>query len=94
MARSLVLVRHSALPEEASRAIARLLPLGRRVLAATYLRSYRARRPVDPERLQSWWRVCVTARLAEDIEGERDELLTVARQAAARSAAMTAASDR
>jgi hypothetical protein len=63
---------------ETTGAIARLLPVGRRLLAALYLRSYRADRPIDRDRVERWWRVGIAARLAEDIEGEREGLLAAA----------------
>jgi aminoglycoside phosphotransferase (APT) family kinase protein len=66
VARALVLVLHSALPPGTS---VPLVSIGRRVLAAAYLRAYDA--APDPR----WRRVQTIARLAEDIEGERDGIL-------------------
>jgi aminoglycoside phosphotransferase (APT) family kinase protein len=67
VARSVVLISHSALPPGTSAPLARI---GRRVLLAAYLRAY-GQRP-DPR----WIRVLTVARLAEAIEGERDGLLS------------------
>jgi hypothetical protein len=66
VARTLVLTLHSALPPGTS---VRLASVGRRVLAAAYLRAYG--RTID----RQWQRVCAIARLAEDVDGEREGIL-------------------
>jgi aminoglycoside phosphotransferase (APT) family kinase protein len=66
VARTVVVIRHSALPPGTN---APLAPIGRRILVAAYLRAYGG----EPDR--RWCRVLTIARLAEDIEGERDGIL-------------------
>jgi aminoglycoside phosphotransferase (APT) family kinase protein len=66
VARTVTLIRHSALPPGTNVPLARI---GRRILVAAYLRAYGS----SPDR--QWCRVLTIARLAEDIEGERDGIL-------------------
>ena len=54
-------------------------PFARRVLVAGYLRAYARELPLDRERVDRWLPVWAAARLAEDIEPEREFLLERAR---------------
>jgi aminoglycoside phosphotransferase (APT) family kinase protein len=52
-----------------------LAPIGGRLIASSYLATYRRQRPIDQERLQSWRVVRAAARLLEPIPEDRPYLL-------------------
>jgi hypothetical protein len=56
-----------------------LARVGRRSLVAGYLRAYARRLPLDRALVARWRPVMAAARLAEDIEAERDYLLLESR---------------
>jgi aminoglycoside phosphotransferase (APT) family kinase protein len=60
-------------------AVQALARVARRSLVAGYLRSYELGRPLDRGRVARWRAVMAAARLAEDIEPEREYLLLQAR---------------
>jgi Ser/Thr protein kinase RdoA (MazF antagonist) len=77
VARSYVIIRHGAVTPDATRALAALARVGRRVLWQGYARAY----GVDRAALDRWLPVVAAARLAEDIEGERARLMELAARA-------------
>jgi aminoglycoside phosphotransferase (APT) family kinase protein len=74
VARSELIMRFGAVGPDATAMVRALATVGRRLLVSGYLRSYarNAEVRVDSE---AWTPVIAAARLAEDIEGERDTLL-------------------
>jgi aminoglycoside phosphotransferase (APT) family kinase protein len=79
VARSLLLLATAAIPSDAPAAVRRLATGGRRFLVAAYLRAYAREMPLDRELVDRWRPVCIAARLSEDIEEERVDLLALAR---------------
>jgi thiamine kinase len=77
VARSFVIIRHGAVTPDATRTLAALARVGRRVLWRGYAGAY----GVDRGALERWLPVVAAARLAEDIEGERARLLELATRA-------------
>jgi aminoglycoside phosphotransferase (APT) family kinase protein len=78
VANSLLIIRHGTVGPDATRAVAALARVGRRVLWAGYKRSYARGRAIDEAAVRSWLPVVATGRLAEDIAGERRTLLRLA----------------
>ena len=78
VARTLLLGRGGDL-EGAPFVVRRAAPLARRLLVAGYLRAYARELPLDRDRVERWLPVWAAARLAEDIEPEREFLLERAR---------------
>lgn len=78
VARTLILGRGGDL-EGAPFVVRRAAPLARRLLVAGYLRAYARELPLDRDRVERWLPVWAAARLAEDIEPEREFLLEQAR---------------
>lgn len=78
VARTLVLGRGGDL-EGAPFVVRRAAPLARRLLVAGYLHAYVRDLPLDRDRVERWLPVWAAARLAEDIEPEREFLLEQAR---------------
>jgi Ser/Thr protein kinase RdoA (MazF antagonist) len=74
VARSFAIIRHGAVTPDATRALAAMARVGRRVLWRGYARAY----GIDGGALQRWLPVVAAARLAEDIDGERARLLELA----------------
>jgi aminoglycoside phosphotransferase (APT) family kinase protein len=75
VARTRILVGLAVVPGGGSFVVRRVGTLGRRVLLAGYLWSYRRVAPIDPKLVESWEAVLMVARLAEGIDEERDNLL-------------------
>lgn len=78
VANSLLIIRHGAVTPDATRAVAALARVGRRVLWAGYARSYARMRAIDDGAVRRWLPVIAAGRLAEDIAGERATLLRLA----------------
>jgi Phosphotransferase enzyme family len=79
VARTWLLLAAGALPDSApalTRAFARI---GRRFLLAGYLRAYQRQTPPATVAFTSWIPVVAAARLADDIQAERDTVLALAR---------------
>ena len=76
VARSELIMRFGAVGPDATPMVRALARVGRRVLVAGYLRAY------GPDRgaVSSWMPVMAAVRLVEDIAGERDTLLRLARR--------------
>ena len=79
VARSILLAGDGKLPDDAPTVLRLVAPFARRVLVAGYLRAYARELPLDRERVDRWLPVWAAARLAEDIEPERELLLDRAR---------------
>ena len=77
LARTLYLLTNAAVPVELPRLQRALIDAVRRRFAGTYLRLYRRARRVDDEQLALWRLPVLAARLAEDIDAERDDLLAL-----------------
>jgi aminoglycoside phosphotransferase (APT) family kinase protein len=75
VARTLFLLRDSALPAEMARPQRVAVVLIRRWFASSYLRAYRRLRKVAPEAVQAWRPVILAARLGEGIPAEREPIL-------------------
>lgn len=75
VARTLMMVRLGELPPSTPLAVRPIAAVGRGILAAAYLRSYRRHRPLNPSRVDAWEIPVAAARLAEGIAGERLRLL-------------------
>jgi aminoglycoside phosphotransferase (APT) family kinase protein len=79
VARTVLLLGGGELPADSPPVVRRLERVARRVLRAGYLRAYGRELPLDEALVRRWRPVCAAARLSEDIEGERAELLAAAR---------------
>lgn len=75
VARTRLLLSGGEVPPDAPMLVRRLDGIGRRLVMAGYLRSYRRVRALDLALVHRWEPVCAAARLAEGIEGERAKLL-------------------
>jgi aminoglycoside phosphotransferase (APT) family kinase protein len=75
VARTLLLMTGGTLPEDASAVLRAIAPFARRLLVRGYLRAYASAAPLDRERVDRWLPVWAAARLAENIEEEREALL-------------------
>ncbi|MEZ4711398.1 MAG: aminoglycoside phosphotransferase family protein [Caldilineaceae bacterium] len=75
VARTLLLLEHSALPPNMTPEMVVQITALRREFAAAYLARYAELQPLDNERLQSWLRVAAAARLAENISAAEAALL-------------------
>jgi Ser/Thr protein kinase RdoA (MazF antagonist) len=75
VARTLLLATGGTLPEDASPVLRAIAPFARRLLVRGYLRAYASAAPLDRERAEQWLPVWAAARLAENIEEEREALL-------------------
>ena len=75
VARTWVLLEFSPLPPGASAFQRRLVAAGRRLFLRGYARAYARETPLDSALLARWLRVRATARLAEEVEGEREPIL-------------------
>ena len=78
VARSFLIVRHGALTPDATRAVATLARVGRGVLWRGYVGAYMRAAELDRVAVAHWLPVVAAARLAEDIAGERAQLLELA----------------
>jgi Ser/Thr protein kinase RdoA (MazF antagonist) len=78
VARSFLIIRHGALTPDATRTVQMLARVGRRALWAAYASAYGR---ADVAAASSWLPVIAAARLAEDIAGERAQLLELAGRA-------------
>jgi aminoglycoside phosphotransferase (APT) family kinase protein len=78
IARSYLIIRFGAVGPDATAAIRVLARVGRRVLWAGYLRSYRRARALEWDGVVRWLPVIAAARLVEDIGEERIRLLKLA----------------
>jgi aminoglycoside phosphotransferase (APT) family kinase protein len=79
VARSFLIIRFGAVTPDATRALAALARVGRRVLWRGYASAY----GIDRAAVDRWLPVVAAARLAEGIEGERPRLLELAARATA-----------
>ena len=79
VARSDLIMRFGAVGPDATAAVRALAHVGRRMLVSGYERSYRRAGEFDKDAVRAWTPVIAAARLAEDIAGERDRLLRLAR---------------
>jgi tRNA A-37 threonylcarbamoyl transferase component Bud32 len=75
VARTLLLLRLGEPPPGTSLALRLLARVGRRLLVFAYLRAYRRRRALDPDRLTRWEIAQAAERLADGIDSERPALL-------------------
>lgn len=75
VARTLLLASGRTPPENATRLLRAIAPTARRLLVSGYLRAYTSVAPLDRERVERWLPVWAAARLAENIEEEREALL-------------------
>lgn len=75
VARTWILVRFGTLPPGAPLVARALAPLGRRIILDTYLRAYRAARPVDDALLARWQVVCAAARLWDPVPEDHPVVL-------------------
>jgi aminoglycoside phosphotransferase (APT) family kinase protein len=80
VARSCLILLASEMPADAPPVARRLDEAGRRLLLGAYLAAYRRENALDLRLVERWLRVFVAARLAEGIEGERANLLALARE--------------
>jgi aminoglycoside phosphotransferase (APT) family kinase protein len=80
-ARTLLLLRWSALPPDMPAVFRALLRLGRARLAREYARAYLRGSPRSPSTVASWLTVHAAARLAEGIEAEHSVLIRLVDQA-------------
>jgi Ser/Thr protein kinase RdoA (MazF antagonist) len=78
VARSFLIIHHGAVTPDATRAVEALARVGRRALWAAYASAYGK---ATMKAASPWFTVIAAARLAEDIDGERDHLLKLARAA-------------
>jgi hypothetical protein len=76
VARTLFLLRGSAIPRDFPRLQRAALEAIRRRFARTYLRAYGRLRPLDAHQVAQWNLPILAARVAEAVEGEREMLLT------------------
>jgi thiamine kinase len=74
VARSRLIIRYGAVGPDATAAVRALARVGRRLLWQGYERTY----PVERARVDAWFPVMATARLAEDIAEERATVLRIA----------------
>ena len=77
VARSLFLIRDSAIPVEIGRPQRDLIQWLRRRFAVRYLRQYMRRRPIDKHEVELWRLPILVARLSEGISIEKPNLLTL-----------------
>ena len=84
VARSRMMLRLGEPPPGTSLALRMLALVGRNLLVALYLRSYRKARPVDMAAVKRWEIPVVAARLSEGIEEEVPRLLALLERAAGR----------
>lgn len=77
VARTCLLLKESALPDDMSQTTRALLRLSRGIVASRYLRSYDPASSMQA-RIARWTPVLAAARLAENIDGERSTMLTLA----------------
>jgi Ser/Thr protein kinase RdoA (MazF antagonist) len=75
LARTWILVRFGTLPPGAPLVARALAPVGRRIILARYLRTYRAARPVDDALLARWQVVCAAARLWDPVPEDHPAVL-------------------
>lgn len=80
VARTLLLLRDTALPDDLEGPARHELTELRRQFADAYLRAYLAARPMDTEVVASWRLPVLVARLSEGVAGERSRLLDEARR--------------
>jgi aminoglycoside phosphotransferase (APT) family kinase protein len=80
VARTVLLLTGADPPLGTSRVVAALLPVGRRVLQARYLRAYGRERALDRGLVRRWLGVRAASRLAEGVDHERPSLLRLARR--------------
>jgi Ser/Thr protein kinase RdoA (MazF antagonist) len=78
VARSFLIMRHGAVTPDATRMVKVLARVGRRALWAAYASDYGR---ADVAAASRWLPAVAAARLAEDIDGERDHLLKLATSA-------------
>jgi Ser/Thr protein kinase RdoA (MazF antagonist) len=67
-----LLLTAGTVPRDAPFLVRRLDKFGRRLLLDTYERGYRRGQQLDADMVERWGRVCIAARLADDIENERE----------------------
>jgi aminoglycoside phosphotransferase (APT) family kinase protein len=79
VARTILLTGGGELAESTPVVVRVIAPVARRVLLAGYLGAYARRLPLDRDLVDRWLPVWAAARLAEDIEAERESLLDRAR---------------
>ena len=75
VARTVPLAGRGTLPDDTSALVRAIAPPARRLLVSGYLRAYTSVAPLDRERVKRWLPVWAAARLAENIEEEREALL-------------------
>lgn len=80
VARTLFLLWDSGLPGYMPRAQQSLMALARRRFGSVYLRRYRRLRALDSAQVAAWRFPIVAARLAEEVESEREALLAIIRR--------------
>ena len=79
VARTILLTGAGQLADDTPTVVRILASFARRFLVAGYLRAYAREAPLDRSLVDRWLPVCAAARLAEDIEAEREFLLARAR---------------
>jgi len=77
VARTWVLLEASPVPPGAPALLRRLVGIGRGVLLHGYARAYLRRSMIDADRLSRWTQLRAIERLAQDVPGERERLLTL-----------------
>jgi len=82
--RTLLLLQLGALPPGTPIVVRVGAAFARRLVRASYVRTYRRRRQVDAELLRRWTVVVAAARLTEDIPGERPGILRLLEKAGVR----------
>ena len=80
IARTLLLLRDTALPDDLDTGARRELTELRHRFADAYLRAYLVARPVDTDVVASWRLIVLVARLSEGVPAERSGLLEEARR--------------
>ncbi len=79
VARTHLLLKHSALPEGTAAVMRILTKVGRRIIVSGYMRAYGRSTRFRPPTIARWTPVHAAARLAEGIEVERSTMLALAR---------------
>lgn len=85
VARTLLLLDIATVPPGTPFVVRRLQGIGRRIIRARYLAAYRRQRPLDDELLARWRIPTAAERLTDGIDDEREKLLTLLQEAAARA---------
>lgn len=85
VARTLLLLRHSGIPEHLPRVQRSLIRLARRRFSAVYVREYRKLRGLDEREVVAWRLPVLAARLGERIEVERAAVQALIRRELGRS---------